>query len=679
MNLIRLRLENFQGIKSLEITPNGKNYMIGGKNGEGKSTIANAISYLLFSVPADGSKGWNPKTVDENGEEVHHLNHKAEALFDLENGDTILLTKSFHEVYTKKRQSKSEEFSGHTTDYFINGKAITESQYQLALRELFEPEKGKMLTLPDYFAFQMPWQERRLALIKASGDVSDEEIFESDAKLSALKDLLKIPGTDKRYPVKDFRENTNASYLKARKELELIPERIDEAAKAIPEGVESDVDTLEALIKEKESKKAEILEKKATLSSSSSLLKIREEIASLELEKKESKLRYVREEEETNSSLNEEIRNLSREISELKTNEVTKRTSLRTLRAESQSKKAERLRNLEEYKKVSSLSFDEPFDESVEENCPLCGQRLPAFKIEEAKEKARKLFEKKKAHFEKEKKMRLERIVASSASCSQTSIQKIESDIKSLEEEADRLESLIYGLEEKKRECSSKLKVFPPFESTECALKLDEKLNALECTLKNESNAAENASALYDSDVEKINLEINELKSALFNHIIKTRQEERIEELKRQMDELNAQLCAHKETLALIDLFMETKIKRLEGKINALFDGVEFSLFKKLVNGSYEEICEAMVPTSDGKRKISYLKASNAEKINGGLEIIKGLSKLWKLSLPIVIDNAESVNNLVRTEAQQIRLYVTNGKLTKKEVADPLSKDRGLQ
>lgn len=657
MKLLRLSLNNFQGIRDLEITPAGRDIDVYGENGSGKSTIANAISYLLFGVPANGAKNWNPKTVDDNGEELHNLQHKAEAVFQLDNDENFTLCKCFHEVYTKKRGSKNVEFSGHTTDYYINGKAVTESKYESVLEEIFSSEKGKILTLPDYFASQLPWKDRRLMLIDIAGEVKDEDVFAANPNLSALNDLLKIPGTDKRHPILSFKENMCSSYLKARKDLELIPERIDEAAKAIPE-IESDVQTLESGIKEKEGEKAEILKKKATLSSSSSLLKIREEIASLELEKKETKLEYIKKEEEANSSLNDEIRSLSRKISELKTKEVSKRSSLRALKAEIENKKAERLRNLDEYKKVSALSFDELFDESVEENCPFCGQKLPASKIEEAKEKARKLFEKKKAHFEEEKKMRLERIVSSSASCSQNAIAKMAGEIKTLEEEADRLESEIYRLEEEKREGSSKLKVFPPFENTECALKLDEKLSMLESTLKNESKAAESASALYDSDIEKINLEINELKNMLFNHEIKARQEQRIIELKEQMESLESQIAKYKETLELVDAFIATKIEMLESKINNLFEDVKFKLFRKQVNGAFEEICEPLV-VANGTWK-PYQMASNAEKINGGLKIIDSLSKIWHLNLPIVIDNAESVTNIVQTDSQQIRLIVSS-------------------
>ena len=73
MKLLRLSLNNFQGIRDLEITPAGRDIDVYGENGSGKSTIANAISYLLFGVPANGAKNWNPKTVDDNGEELHNL------------------------------------------------------------------------------------------------------------------------------------------------------------------------------------------------------------------------------------------------------------------------------------------------------------------------------------------------------------------------------------------------------------------------------------------------------------------------------------------------------------------------------------------------------------------------------------------------------------------------------
>ena len=113
MRLISLTLKNFQGVKDLTITPNGKDFAVYGDNGTGKTTIFNAFTWLLFGKPSTGAKNFTPKTKTAEGE-VHGLDHTASAVLE-HGGKRISLTKTYREIYKKKRGSIREEFDGHTT------------------------------------------------------------------------------------------------------------------------------------------------------------------------------------------------------------------------------------------------------------------------------------------------------------------------------------------------------------------------------------------------------------------------------------------------------------------------------------------------------------------------------------------------------------------------------------
>jgi hypothetical protein len=65
-----------------------------------------------------------------------------------------------------------------------------------------------------------------------------------------------------------------------------------------------------------------------------------------------------------------------------------------------------------------------------------------------------------------------------------------------------------------------------------------------------------------------------------------------------------------------------------------------------------------MIP-SDGGRAVPFAFANNAARINAGLEIIGVLSKHWGLSMPVCVDNAESVTRLIDMDTQVIRLVVS--------------------
>lgn len=60
--------------------------------------------------------------------------------------------------------------------------------------------------------------------------------------------------------------------------------------------------------------------------------------------------------------------------------------------------------------------------------------------------------------------------------------------------------------------------------------------------------------------------------------------------------------------------------------------------------------------------------ANNAAKINAGIDIINTLTEFYDISVPIFIDNRESVNNLIETNSQVINLVVSKDKNLKVEV-----------
>lgn len=58
-----------------------------------------------------------------------------------------------------------------------------------------------------------------------------------------------------------------------------------------------------------------------------------------------------------------------------------------------------------------------------------------------------------------------------------------------------------------------------------------------------------------------------------------------------------------------------------------------------------------------------YQDANNAARINAGVDICQAIGRHEGIQAPIFIDNAEAVNNILPTEAQQVHLLVTNGDL----------------
>ena len=234
MELLTLSLENFQGLKHEEIQLDGHSASIYGRNASGKTTIFNAITWLLFGKPSTWAKNWDPKTKGPNGD-LHNLEHSATGTFRLDDGQTVTLKKVFREVWKRKRGSAAEEYSGNTIDYQINGVPCKEKEYMAAVQEYCSGEETmKLLTMPDYFSSVMDWQKRREILLDICGDVSDADVIASTPELAGLPEFLKMPGSTTRlYKVDEYRKIAAAKKTDLNKKIEAIPNRIDEASRAI--------------------------------------------------------------------------------------------------------------------------------------------------------------------------------------------------------------------------------------------------------------------------------------------------------------------------------------------------------------------------------------------------------------------------------------------------------------
>lgn len=127
-----------------------------------------------------------------------------------------------------------------------------------------------------------------------------------------------------------------------------------------------------------------------------------------------------------------------------------------------------------------------------------------------------------------------------------------------------------------------------------------------------------------------------------------------IRDLRMQEDNLLDEKEEYVHQNQVLKAFITTRVKMLTENVNNKFNIAEFKLFNQLVNGELEETC---VTTVDGVEYSGGL--NNAARINVGLDIINTLSQHYKITAPIFIDNAESITDIIPTEAQQIQLIVS--------------------
>src|SRR5690625_2233585 len=252
IKLLNLKLSNFKGIKELEIDINGNDTRVYGDNGTGKTTIFDAFVWLLFNKDSNNNSNFDIKTLDNDGNVIHRLDHEVEATLLIDGKETTL-KKVYKEKWTKRRGSVTESFSGHTTDYYINGVPSKKKEYDDMIQSIVDEDVFQLITNPSYFNEVLHWKDRRELLLKIAGDITDEDVIASNKDLAKLLDVLNGNSID------DHKKIIAAKRREINKKLEEIPTRIDEIHRNLPDvshldetQLKSDIDKLSFEIEEKE-------------------------------------------------------------------------------------------------------------------------------------------------------------------------------------------------------------------------------------------------------------------------------------------------------------------------------------------------------------------------------------------------------------------------------------------
>ena len=646
MKLLTLKLENFQGLKAEEFNFNGHSASIYGDNATGKTTVFNAMTWLLFGKASTGAKNFTPKTKGPDGD-LHYLDHAAEATFKLQDGRVITLRKVFHEVYKKKRGSAAEEFDGHTIDFYIDGVPTKEKEYEATMLSLCggSVEKMKMLTMPNYFPEEMSWDARRKILLEICGDVSDEDVIYSTPELKDLPQFLLKPGTTNQYyDVEEYKKIASAKKTEINRQLQEIPGRIDEAQRAIPDITGLDPKAIDKRIQELNKQKSDLeMEKAQALSGDLTTMAIRKQISEANTRLAEARAAYATK----TSSLNE---GTYAAINSLKRDQITVANRIQDAKAdlERTQRTIERLKShreslINDYMAIQKETWDES-----KETCPTCHRPLPEEEIQKLREA-----------FNLQKSRRLEQInLQGQRECSKEMIAELEEKANTLREQIKKDEQLIEDYELQLKALQSQLKTPAPFESTEEYAQIMAEIAKLREEENNKSGQAEAIAAKYTEQIQALNEQIREQEQLKTKIFIAESQKERIAELAAKEKELSKQYEELERGIYLCEVFTKTKVSLLDDKINSKFKSVRFRLFQEQLNGGIKDDCEVMIPTEDG-RMVPFTFANNAARINAGLEIIDTLSKHWNLAMPVFIDNAESVTRLLKMDTQVIRLVVS--------------------
>ena len=643
MKLHSMKLTNFRGLKDWQIQPAGKSLNIQGDNATGKTTVANAYSYLLTDKAFDGELNFSPKTINRKGP-VHNQNHIVEAVFIKPDGTTISLTKDFHEVWTKKRGSKTEEMTGNTVDYYVNDVPVKAKDFNETVADLFgEPAEIAMLSNPLYFAEKLHWKERRDILLSICGEVNEDDVIDA---VPGLRDVL---GT---YSVEELQKIMTAKRKKINEELTTLPARIDEANRAMPEveGVNeieavSKIEVLESQIKTLETLKAG--GKEQTLAAAQRLADLQTELIRLKSDRANAEADHAKAQRETN-----------REIDDLIFDEEQKRRAWledqKRFEQELNTAKDNLSRMLEMRKEIQAqLQAIKAETFTGDTTCPTCHQALPEDQIATAKEQ-----------WNLSRAKRYEALVEKGTrTCGKVMIESIKESVNQLTVTLETSTNKVAEADETIKTLKAKRPEVVEFVSTDIANKYDTKIRMIETEITDIKIAPSVTRPEHietEQQINEIRIEIEAWRLALQRLKLAEEQQKRIAELEDDELRLGQEYEATESALSKCEQYIKLKADMMTANVNEYFRSVNFKLFEEQVNGGVKDQCEVLIPAPNGSM-IPWSAANHAGQINAGLEIIEALAKNYQRSIPIIIDSAESVTRYIDIEAQIIRLSVAEG------------------
>lgn len=655
-----IHIENFKGIKMLDVNFSGKT-KISGQNAVGKTTIFDAFTWLLFNKNSFGEEKFNIRPLDE-GIRVDNVEIKVSSILDVD-GKGVELSKTQKQNWVKKRGTDTAVLQGNVNSFEIDGYPKSEADFKAYVSELAKSEEMfKMLTNPQYFS-SLKWKDQRDILMKLVSEVSDVELAQTDEKYAPLlSELEKAPSTD------DIRAKFSKALTEWKKKQAEIPVRIDEAMKS---KVDIDVAEQELAKADLETKIADI---DAKIKDSDGVI--------MELEREEIQLQFDmsgvmqtmnRNLANRRSEIEAELRDCQNEMKRFADTIALRETRVSENETAISNADSERKKIGKEYNAEKAKAFDESpylFDESkwvFDENstvCSLCGQKLPEDKIEQlkadfeirkrkAKADAEEKMKSEKIRFDTENRKALNRLVAIGTE-RKNLIKKLRDENAKAKEEIKSLKEKEQEAIEKKEKLFQQLSSIPEIadylqneEYVRLKARHDEVLAEIE---KMNANGEDDEVEALKHEKEELQAHLDEVNSTIAKASMNVDIDERIGKLQDEQKEIGQKVADQEQILYLLEEFIRFKLDKVSETINSHFKTVKFKLFDMQLNGGMKDCCECTVGG------VPYSSLNSGHKIVAGLDIIRSLSELYGVSAPIFVDNAESLTSEQTMRSQLILL-----------------------
>lgn len=601
-------------------------------NGKGKSSIAAAYKWCMFNC--DYELKDNPVVRREvGGKSVDDMDTSVELTLDVD-GKEITMKKVQKRTYSKDGSSYKDD-----NKYFINDVPKTLKDFNAYLG--VDMNVFKMCSNVNAFLNQKP-ADMREYLFNLVEDVSDIDVARQQTELAELVPLLG------KYTAEELSAMNKATKTKITKDLPILDGQIKEKERDIQLKQAIDTSDLEL---QKNSLKEQIADCVAKQTDNDKLMseydKASADIINLKFELNDMGRKANEENFKQRRRIDDEIVDVKRKIDKILRSIKTANDEIEKANAVIGRYTLELQEARGTWTKLHEMQFDEN-----EKICQMCGQELPADKVE----LLIKNFESKKAsalESEAERGNKIKFLVDSE----KESVAKLNEEIAAYKSEKDKQEKKLKDLE-------SQLAAIP----AEIDVTGTDEYKALEQQIAEKEEAMHKANDIsaVKAELKAQETDLRQQLSCCENQIAKSdtaADEQRLEELKKTRLDSEQNKANAEKILALLEELDKAKNKTLSEAINSHFELVEWQLFELAKNGNYKSVC---IPKIDGKSILTTV-SNKGNRILGRVDICKSIQKISSISCPIFLDDSESLStdNQKRVagmvDSQLIMLIVNDG------------------
>ena len=634
MKLKKIKFENWRGFRGItELSLVGVRG-ISGRNGIGKTTFADAVSYVLCGCNAQGVADFETRPVTDGVPMCGAL--YAVTLEVEHNGEVTTLTRGVRDVETRKRGSSEVTWKSEGVRE-VDGVPVSVAEFDATIAKWCGGQTAKGLTFADWI-FTLPVAQRRAFLL---GLVDSTEQAKIQAQAAAATDNICVEFKDGETPTQ-FKKRVMAHVNDMKKERDANIAKIEEnfagISNADATGADATIKAAEELVKSLKTETASDTVKQLLGTINKLTAEQNEYIAKARAENNDKIAKVKDAKNRTSYTIDDLAHSIKRADGDIQDLQI-KRTE--AVKAFDDAKTA--------YAEIRQQLHSIP---DVPIICPFCGEPIPEHKRSEIEHNAR----------QESNKTTIGRLqmILQNAEEKKNKISDLDKRITNLTDERERLKELIEIAKEQRDEAQKEIDRLTAendmADATDYMAERYDQIDHARRQIKQIEEAGELDRQAKENKINEAQQVIREAQKLKAQAEEDDRKRKRVLELQERNAVLADEIVAAEQKKIRAEEYERLLAEGVTDSVNAKFPAnMKWVFSEAQVNGGINDVAELYV---DG---VNIKDVNYAKKLVSKLAVTVALQDAFGVALPIFVDNAESVNDFPEYPNRQVIALAVSG------------------